>query len=64
MKAAGDVGDHGGIERQRAVLNDVPSLSTSWRGLGAKLMHQNLDTRLVDVVAAAELIVRPQHRLE
>ena len=32
--------------------------------LGAELVHQDLDARLVDVVAPAVLVVDAQHRLD
>ena len=64
-EAAGDVGDRGGIERERTVL-DAPPFRFDFRGerLGPELVHQNLDARLVNVVAAAELVIGAQYRLD
>ena len=62
---AGDFGDNGRIERQRAVLDAVPfGIDFLGKGFRAELMDQDLDACLVDVVAAAELIVGAQDRLD
>ncbi len=64
-EAAGDLGDDGRIERQRAVLDALPfRFDFLGEGLDAELVHQNLDARLVDIVAPAELIVGAQHRFD
>ena len=64
-EARRDVGDDRRIKRQRAVLDRLP-LGLDFLGelLGALVMHQDLDARLVDIVAPAVLIVEPQHRLD
>ena len=64
-EARRDVGDDRRIERQRAVLDRLP-LGLDFLGecFGAELVHQDLDARLVDVVAPAELVVDAQHRLD
>ncbi len=56
----------GVIQRQRALSRICcHSSSTSLREfLDAELVHQDLDARLVDVVAAAVLIVDAQDRLD
>ena len=64
-EARRDVGDHGRIERQRTVLDRLPlGLDLAGEGFGAEVVHQDLDARLVDVVAPAELIVDAQDRLD
>ena len=64
-EARGDVGDHRRIERQRAVLDRVPFvLDLGGEFLRAELVHQDLDARLVDVVAPAVLVVDAQDRLD
>ena len=64
-EAAGDLGDDGRIERQRAVLDALPlRLDLLGKGLGAEIVHQDLDARLPDVVAPGELVVGAQHRLD
>ena len=53
------------IERQRAVLDRLPLvLDLLGEFLDAELVHQDLDARLVDVVAAAVLVVDAQDRLD
>ena len=53
------------IERECAVLDALPfRIDFAGKGLDAELVHQYLDARLVDIVAAAELIVGAQHRLD
>ena len=53
------------VERQGAVTICFHSSSTSLGELlDAELMHQDLDARLVDVVAAAVLVVDAQDRLD
>ena len=53
------------IERQRAVLDALPfGLDFLGERLGAEVVHQDLDARLVDIVAPAELIVGAQDRLD
>jgi hypothetical protein len=42
----GDVGDHGRIERERAVLDGLPFGVDLLGSLGAKLVHQDLDAAL------------------
>ena len=64
-KPRGDLGDHGGIERQRAVLDRLPFLfHLAGEFFRAELMHEDLDARLVDIVAPAVLIVGAQDRLD
>ena len=64
-EAGRDIGDHRRIERQRAVLDRLPfGLDLLGEGLGAEIVHQDLDARLVDVVAPAELVVDAQDRLD
>ena len=64
-EARGDVGDHRGVERERAVLDRQPfRLDLFGEGFGAEIVHQDLDARLVDVVAPAGEIVDPQDRLD
>ena len=64
-EARGDVRDHRRIERQRAVLDRLPfGVDLLGESLGAEIVHQDLDARLVDVVAPAELVVDAQDRLD
>ena len=64
-EAARDLRHHRRVERERAVLDALPfCLDFLGEGLGAKVVHQDLDARLPNVVAAAELIVGAQHRLD
>ena len=61
----GDVGDQCRIDRQRAVLDRLPFRFDLGRELlRAELVDENLDARLVDVVAAAVLVVDAQDRLD
>ena len=64
-EARADFLDHGVIERQRAVANLLPFL-LDFRSelLDAEFMHQDLDAGLVDVVAAAVLVVDAQDRFD
>ena len=64
-EARADVLDDGVIQRQRAVAHLQPLvLDFLCEFLDAEFMHQDLDARLVDVVAAAVLIVDAQDRLD
>ena len=64
-EARADVLDHGIVQRQRAVAHLQPFvLDFLGEFLDAELVHQDLDARLVDVVAAAVLIVDAQDRLD
>ena len=64
-EARRDVGDDGRIERQRAVLDRLPlRFDLFGEGVGAEVVDQDLDARLVDVVAPAELVVDAQDRLD
>ena len=64
-KPAGDVGNRRVVDRERAVLDGAPfGLDFLAEGLDAEFVHQDLDARLVDVVAAAERIVDAQDRLD
>ena len=65
MKRERTVLDHGVIQRQRAVAHLQPLL-LDFLGelLDAEFVHQDLDARLVDVVAAAVLVVDAQDRLD
>ncbi len=64
-ETAGDIGDHGGVERERPVPDRAPFLLDRARKLlGAELMHENLDAGLVDVVAPAVLIVGAHDRFD
>ncbi len=57
--------DHGVIQHQRAVADLQPFLlDLLGEFLDAKFMHEDLDTRLVDIVAAAVLIVHAHDRLD
>ena len=60
----GDVGDRGRVERQRAVLDRLPFLLDLARESLRAEVDQDLDARLVDVVAPAILIVGAQDRLD
>ena len=64
-EARTDFLDHGVVERQRAVAHLLP-LFLDFLGefLDAEFVHQDLDARLVDVVAAAVLVVDAQDRLD
>ena len=60
-----DPGRHRRVERQRAVPDRPPFLLDLAREfLGAELVHQDLDARLVDIVAPAVLVVGAQDRLD
>ena len=60
-----DVGDDGGIERQRAVLDRQPfRFHLLGESVGAEVVDQDLDARLVDVVAPGGLVVDAQDRLD
>src|SRR6516165_5123787 len=51
-KPRGDIVDHRGVERERAVLDRLPFLlDLARKFLRAELVDQDLDARLVDVVA-------------
>ena len=64
-EARTDFLDHGVIQRQRAVAHLLPLLLDLLRELlDAEFVHQDLDARLVDVVAAAVLVVDAQDRLD
>ena len=64
-EARTDFLDHGIVERQRAVAHLLPLLLDLARELlDAEFVHQDLDARLVDVVAAAVLVVDAQDRLD
>ncbi len=64
-KARADFLDVGVIQRQRAVAQLLPLfLDLLGELLDAELVHQDLDARLVDIVAAAVLVVDPQDRLD
>ena len=64
-EARTDFLDDGMIERQRAVAHLLPFLlDLLGKLLDAEFMHQDLDARLVDVVAAAVLVVDAQDRLD
>ena len=64
-EARADVLDHGIIDRQRAVAHLQPFfLDFLGELLDAEFVHQDLDARLVDVVAAAVLVVDAQDRLD
>ena len=64
-EARADFLDVGVIQRQRAVAHLLPLL-LDFLGelLDAEFVHQDLDPRLVDVVAAAVLVVDAQDRLD
>src|SRR6266849_3643211 len=64
-KPAFDAGDLLGNERRGAILQVRPfGLDFLAESLGAALLHQDLDARLVDVVAAAVAVVDPQDGLD
>ena len=64
-EARADFLDHGIVQRQRAVARRQPLLFDFLREfLDPELVHQDLDAGLVDVVAAAVLIVDAQDRLD
>ena len=65
-EAAGDFGnDPAGSSASAPSLMALPfGVDFLCKSLGAKLVHQNLDARLVDIVAPAELIVGAQDRLD
>ena len=64
-KARRDVGNDHRVKRQGAVLDGLPfGFDFLAEPLGAKLVHQDFDACLVDVVAPAVLVVEPQHRLD
>ncbi len=64
-EARADVLDDPLIELEHAVADLLPLLlDLAAELLGAELVHQDLDARLVDVVAAAILIVGAQDRLD
>src|SRR5262244_4631398 len=64
-KPRGNIGDHRGIERERAILDRSPFLVDLARKLlRAELVHQNLHARLVDIVAPAVLVVGAHDRLD
>ena len=64
-EARGDIGDDGRIERQRAILDRQPlGLDFLRKGLGAEIVDQDLDARLVDIVAPAGEVVDAQDRLD
>src|SRR5262249_5978653 len=61
----GDLGNHAGLERERTVADGVPlGLHLLGEFLHADLVDEYLDARLVDVVAAAVLVVHAQDRLD
>src|SRR5205814_3479476 len=64
-KARRDLGDGRRIERECAVPERLPfGLDLAAERFGAELVYQYLDARLVDVVAAAVLIIDAQYRLD
>ena len=64
-KARRDLGDGRRIERECAVPDRLPfGLDLAAERFGAELVYQYLDARLVDVVAAAVLIIDAQDRLD
>ena len=64
-EARRDLGQDRGIERQRAVFGGLPfGVDLLGKSLGAELVYQDLDARLVDVVAATERIVGAQNRFD
>src|SRR6478735_6816174 len=64
-EARADVLDHLVVDLERGVADVLPLLLDLARELlDTKLVHQDLDARLVDVVAAAVLVVDAQDRLD
>src|SRR5215472_16402904 len=64
-KSRGDIVDHCGVERERAVLDRSPFLlDLTRKSLRAELVDQDFDARLVDIVAPAVLVVRAHDRLD
>ena len=64
-EARGDLRDHGRVERERSVPDRLPfGVDFLREGFGAKIVNQDLDARLVDVVAPSELVVDAQDRLD
>ena len=64
-EARADVLDHLVVELQRTVAHRLPLvLDLLGEFLDAELVHQNLDARLVDVVAAAVLVVDAHDRFD
>src|SRR5207245_10647473 len=64
-KARRDIGNHGGIERKRAVLDRPPFLLDFARKfLRAKLVDEDFHARLVDIVTPAILVVGAHDRLD
>jgi hypothetical protein len=64
-EARADVLDHLVVDLERGVANVLPLLLDLARELlDAELVHQDLDARLVDVVAAAVLVVDAEDRLD
>src|SRR5215472_13094242 len=60
-----NIGDHGGVERERAVLDRLPLLlDLARKFLRAELVDQDLDACLVDVVAPAVLVVGAHDRFD
>src|SRR4051812_15668483 len=60
-----DVLDHLVVDLERGVADMLPLLLDLAREFfDAELVHQDLDARLVDVVAAAVLVIDPQDRLD
>ena len=63
-KAGLETGQLGGLDLQRAILDSLPlGLHFFAEGGDAGFLHQDLDARLVDVVAPAEQVVNPQDGL-
>ena len=64
-EAASDLGEHGWIERKRAVLDVLP-LRVDFLGerFRPEFVHQDFDARLVNVVAPDEFVVGAQNRLD
>src|SRR4029078_6908383 len=64
-EARTDFLDYGVVERQRASAYRAPfPFELGGAFLNAEFVHQNLDPRLVDVVAAPILVVDAQDRLD
>ena len=60
-----DIGNNGGIERKRAILDRPPFLLDFARKfLRAKLVDEDFHARLVDIVAPAILVVGAHDRLD